>query len=165
MSDFDLDLFQVNEDLVLARLEAAGMEDVVTRLAQALIDQGYARPSYTEAALERERSYPTGLPTPGLGTAIPHASSEHALRPGIAVATLAEPVKFGELGDPNSLIDVSVVFMLCVTEPDAQVYLLQSLVDIYKEEATLRRLQAAEDASAIVEQINAALLNARRGRA
>jgi mannitol/fructose-specific phosphotransferase system IIA component (Ntr-type) len=66
-------------------------------------------------------------------------------------------VAWGELGDPESLVDVSIVFMLSVTEPSAQVYLLRSIVSIYREEAALRRLHAASDAAAIAAQVNAAL--------
>lgn len=156
-ADFDLGVFRVNEKLVAVHMPAATMTDAVTQLAGMLVDLGYVRPSYVEAVLEREKTYPTGLPTSGVGTAIPHASSEHTLRPGIAVGTLSAPVKFGELGDVTSQIDVSVVFMLSVTEPDAQVYLLQSLIDIYKDEALLRRIQAAVDPAVVVNEVNRAL--------
>ena len=64
---------------------------------------------------------------------------------------------FGELGNPESFVDVSVVFMLWVTEPEAQVYLLRSLVSIYREEAALRRLYAATDPAIIASEVNAAL--------
>jgi PTS system galactitol-specific IIA component len=156
-NSFDLDQFRVNEALVALHLQARTMDEAVRQLADIFIREGYVKPSYTAAALEREMSCPTGLPTPGLGTAIPHAGVEHTLKPGIAVATLAKPVKFGELGDPTSLIDVSVVFMLSVTQPDAQVYLLQSVIELYKDEALLRRLHEATDASTIVAEVNAAL--------
>jgi PTS system galactitol-specific IIA component len=130
---------------------------VITRLSQILIKRGYAKPSHTQAAIEREATCPTGLPTDGIKTAIPHTGVEHSLKPGIAIATLARPVKFGELGDPDHKLDVSIVFMLCVTQPDAQVYLLQSLVEVYKDAELLRRLHAASDASLIVDELNASL--------
>jgi PTS system galactitol-specific IIA component len=155
--DFDLDDFRVSESLVAVHMNAATMEATIRHLADILIAQGYVRPSYTEAALAREATCPTGLPTPGVGTAIPHAGVEHTLRPGIAIGTLAQPVKFGELGDPNSLIDVSVIFMLSVTQPDAQVYLLQSVIEIYKDEVLLRRVQAATEPGIVAAEVNAAL--------
>jgi PTS system galactitol-specific IIA component len=68
-----------------------------------------------------------------------------------------QPVKFGALGDPDSEIDISVVFMLSVTQPDAQVYLLQSLIDVYKDEDLLRRLAATTDPAVVVGEVNAAL--------
>jgi len=160
-TDFDLDAFRVNEKLVVVQMEAADMRDALTRLGAVLVEQGYIKPSYIPAALERESTCPTGLPTPGVGTAIPHAGVEHTLKPGIGIATLKTPVKFGALGDPESFIDVSVIFMLCVTQPDAQVYLLQAVINVYKDEALLRRVQAATDPGLIVREVNAALAGVR----
>jgi len=149
--------FQVPEELVVVRMPAATMPEVIERLGNVMVAHGYVRPSYINAAIYREETCPTGLPTPGLGTAIPHAGVEHTLKPGIAIATLAQPVSFGELGDPESHLDVSIVFMLSVTEPDAQVYLLRSLMSVYRDEAALRRLYVAIDPAIIASEVNAAL--------
>ncbi len=157
---FRPEIFRVSPELVVVKMEADSMADVITRLADVLIAQGYVKTSYAQSALERETSCPTGLPTPGLGTAIPHGGIEHTLKPGIAIATLARPVQFGQLGDPDGRVDISIVFMLSVTQPEAQVYLLQALVDVYKDEASLRRLYAATDRADIAEQVNAALQQA-----
>jgi hypothetical protein len=54
--------------------------------------------------------------------------------------------------------------MLSVTRPEAQVYLLQSIVDVYKDEASLRRLYAATDPEEIVQQVNAALAHSNAAR-
>ena len=152
-----VDQFQVPEELVVVQMPAATMPEVIEWLGGVLVEHGYVRPSFIEAAIQPGSNCPTGLPTPGLGTAIPHAGVEHTLKPGIAIATLAQPVSFGELGDPESFVDVSMVFMLSVTEPAAQVYLLRSLVSIYREEAALRRLYAATDPAIIASEVNAAL--------
>ena len=158
MSDtFNLDDFRINEELVAIHLDATTRDEAIHRLADILIAQGYIKPSYIEAAIEREATCPTGLPTRGVGTAIPHAGMEHTLKPGIAVGTLAQPVKFGALGDPDSEIDISVIFMLSVTKPDAQVYLLQSLIEVYKDEDLLRRLATTTDPGVVVGEVNAAL--------
>lgn len=149
--------FQVPEELVIVRMEAAAPNEIIERLGGVLVEHGYVRPTFIPAAIVREETSPTGLPTPGLGTAIPHADTEHTLKPGIGIATLARPVRWGQLGDPESFVDVSIVFMLSVTEPEAQVYLLRSIVSVYREEAALRRLYAATDPALIASQVNAEL--------
>jgi galactitol PTS system EIIA component len=150
-------LFQVPEELVVVKMAATTSAEVIERLGSVMIEAGYIKASFINAAVAREATGPTGLPTPGIGTAIPHAGIEHTLRPGIAVATLAYPVPWGELGDPESRIDVSVVFMLSVTEPEAQVFLLRSLVSIYRDRAALRRLYDSIEPAQIAGQVNAAL--------
>jgi galactitol PTS system EIIA component len=154
---FDLNVFQIDASLVAVHLNAASMADVIQQLSNILIEQGYVKPSFTAAALEREATCPTGLPTKGVGTAIPHADVEHTLKPGIAVGTLARPVSWGLLGDPEQTQDVSVVFMLSVTEPSDQIYLLQSLIEMYGDEQMLLKLQAATDPAVIVDEVNRAL--------
>ena len=159
---FVLDEFRVSPDLVVVHLQAETAAEAIAHLSEILIDRGYARPSYTQAAIEREMLSPTGLPLDGVKTAIPHAGPEHALKPGVAIATLAHPVLWGELGDPDSQIEVSIVFLLCVSRPEAQVYLLQSLVEVYKDTALLERLWAAADSTIIVEEVNASLARVQR---
>lgn len=154
---FNLTAFRLNTDLVTLQMVAESAEEVVERLSNVFIAQGFVKPSYTRSALEREETCPTGLPTPGLGTAIPHGGVEHTLKPGIAIATLAQPVEFGELGDPTKRVKVSIVFLLSVTQPEFQVYLLQSIVNVYKDEVALRRLYAATNPQDLVQQVNAAL--------
>jgi PTS system galactitol-specific IIA component len=158
MSDnFDLECFQLNPELVYAQMEADSAPEVITELSRLLFERGYVKSSYANAAIEREKEYPTGLPTKGCGTAIPHADIEHTIKPGIAVATLQKPVKFGQLGDASTQIDVSLVFLLSVTKPKVQVYLLQALVEVYKDEKLLCKLIEATEANVIVEEVNAAL--------
>ena len=156
-TSFNSSAFRLNTDLVIIQMVAKSAKEVVERLSNVLITQGYVKLSYLPSAVERERTCPTGLPTPGLGTAIPHGAPENTLKPGIAVATLAQPVKFGELGDPRKKVKVSVVFMLSVTQPDDQIYLLKSIVSVYKDEAALRKLHAASSPQDLVQQINEAL--------
>lgn len=156
-TDFDLNLFRIDASLVAVHMDVASMTEVIQQLADILIERGYIKPSYTAAALEREATCPTGLPTRGVGTAIPHAGVEHTLKPGIAVGTLAHPVEWALLGDPEQTQDVSVIFMLSVTEPSDQIYLLQSLIEMYGEEQMLLKLQAATDPAVIVDEVNRAL--------
>ena len=154
---FSLESFQINQELVLIQMEANSVTEVITQLSAILLERGYVKSSYAEAAIAREEIFPTGLPTKGYGTAIPHADIEHTLKPGIAIGILKEPIKFGQLGDPDTKIDVSIVFLLSVTQPSAQVYLLQSLVEIYKDEDLLHKLHMASDPITIVDEVNDAL--------
>jgi PTS system galactitol-specific IIA component len=161
MDRFDLEDFRVSSELVAVQMQAETPAEVISRLSQILVDQGYAKPTYAQAAIEREETFPTGLPTDGVRVAIPHAGAEHALKPGLAIGTLAKPVPFGELGDADSKLEVSIVFLLCVSEPDAQVYLLQSLIEVYKDAELLRKLQAATTPDLIVDEVNASLAAAK----
>jgi PTS system galactitol-specific IIA component len=155
--NFDLDSFQINPKLVSVQMNAKSAAEVITELSRLFFERGYVKSSYADAAITREEGFPTGLPTKGCGTAIPHADIDHTIKPGIAVGTLKDSVKFGQLGDASTQIDVSIVFLLSVTIPSAQVYLLQALVEVYKDEDLLNKLLEAKDPSVIVDEVNFAL--------
>ena len=50
---------------IVLNYPAKDAEDVVTELGRCLFEAGYVRDSFVQAALERERSLPTGLPLLG----------------------------------------------------------------------------------------------------
>ncbi|TYP56766.1 PTS sugar transporter subunit IIA [Thermosediminibacter litoriperuensis] len=136
MPEFNL----LNVDLIETDLEAKNKEEVIESLAKLLIAKGYVKDSYLGAILEREKIFPTGLPTEGVGVAIPHADLNHVLMPGIALAILKNPVKFNVMGNTAEEVDVKLVFMLAINEPKMQVNLLKNLVSMFQDKKLLLML-------------------------
>ena len=132
--------------LALADLRVGAAVDALRPLGAHLLDEGAVTEAFPAALLERERTYPTGLPTP-LPTAIPHADPEQVLRPGIVVATLAEPVPFGEMGGGGRTLPVRLLAMPLLTDASAHLRALQHLMGVLRsEEAVTRLLEARDDA-------------------
>ena len=98
-------------------------------LAEAAVEQGYAEPSFVDAVLDREQTFPTGLPLP-LPTAIPHADAAHVRRPGLAALVPRKALPFGEMGRPGATVEVRLVLMLLVTRPQEQVTVLSRLLTV-----------------------------------
>jgi len=121
-------------------------EDVLQKMASNLVREGYVNETYIEAILKREKAFPTGISTEGLGVAIPHTDIEHVIRPAVAVATLKEPVKFFSMEDPETEVDVKIVFMLAITEPEFQLDILRKLVSLFQNKEMLIELSKVEDA-------------------
>lgn len=136
--------------LALSGLRAADAEDALRTLAAHLLDEGSVAEGFPAALLERERSYPTGLPTP-LPTAIPHVDPEYVHRPGLAIATLAEPVGFGEMGGGTDedgqvrRLPVRLIAMPLLTDARAHLRALQHLMAVLRDEAQVTRLLDAAD--------------------
>ena len=121
-------------------------------LADRLFEDGSVKETYFEAMLKRERSYPTGLPTDGIKVAIPHAEVEHVNYSAFAIATLPEPVKFGEMGaGPESTLDVQIVMMLANADPEEQVKTLRKMVDLFDEPDSLQVIMAANSPKEVVD--------------
>jgi PTS system galactitol-specific IIA component len=139
------------EELVLMNYFAHDAEDVLRALADRLWQDGAVKESYYAAMLARERAYPTGLPMEGLKVAIPHAEVEHVNYSAFAIATLAVPVKFGEMGgEPDSLLDISIVMMLANANPEEQVKTLRKMVDLFDEPSSIEAIMAASSPTEIV---------------
>lgn len=142
--------------VVLARLEAADATEALEVLAAQLREAGAVTDDFPAALLERERIYPTGLPTP-LPTAIPHADPGHVLRPGLALATLAAPVAFGEMGSAGSEVAVHLIAMPLLADAQEHLAALQALMALLNDEAAVAELLEAEDAATLRERAAARL--------
>ena len=139
----------ITADLIITQLVATNSQEVIQALGEKLLTFGYVKESYVAAVIKREGIFPTGLPLGNINVAIPHTDVEHVNKPAIAMATLAHPVSFGNMGDPGEKLEVSIVFLLAMKEPHAQVDLLQNLVETFQNDEILERLLATKDRKAI----------------
>ncbi len=67
----------LDPDAIIIHYPAQDAEDVVRRLSQKLLEKGYVRDSFADAALAREAELPTGLVLGGdINAAIPAVKQE-----------------------------------------------------------------------------------------
>jgi PTS system galactitol-specific IIA component len=147
----------VSEELVILPMRAETDSDAILQLGERLEAAGSVRESWVGAALDREDTFATGLPTPEIGVAIPHTDAEHVLEWAIAVGVLAEPVEFGEMGTPDNKVSVRVVCALAVADSDRLVTLLQRLVTLFQTPGLLTTIAEAESRAAVVSIFNSHL--------
>ena len=126
--------------LVRLQVEVSDKREALSVLAEALRAAGKVRESFLEAVLEREASYPTGLPTPGAAIAIPHTDVQHCIEPAVAVGTLQDAVVFKEMGSPDSALEVRIVFLLSITSPEDHVEWLSRLASAFHSPHLAHRL-------------------------
>lgn len=130
---------------VIAGLDATDDQAVLNVLADRLLEAGHVSGTFRDAVLDRERRFPTGLPT-AVPAAIPHTDPEHVLHAGLAVATLASPVSFGEMGGSGETrVEVQLVVMLALKDAHSQIGALQHLVSCLQDSDAVRELLAAPD--------------------
>ena len=116
---------------------------MVCALAGALREAGLVRPTFEAAALAREKRSPTGLPFPDIAVAIPHAEPEHVASPGLAIATLAAPAVFRQMGAPGIKLAVSIVVMPALTAKEQAEAGLSRIIERLQDDATRRAIIAA----------------------
>lgn len=140
----------------LVNLDAADAEQVLRALASRALASGLVGPGFADAVVERERSYPTGLPTT-VPVAIPHAEAGHVLHGGFAVATLSRPVAFGVMGTTEDRIDIEIVVMLLIVEAHQQVDVLTRLIEVFQRDDWDAGLRTASDPAELAAAFDALL--------
>src|SRR5664279_2080654 len=133
-------------------MNSTSAEDVIQNLSDRLLRAGYVRDSFAAAALKREQSIPTGLPLSGsINAAIPHTDIEHVIKPGVGMATLAEPVVFHNMVSPEENVDVRLVFILALDQPKSQVEMLQEVAGVLQNPELVNNLINAHDLNQVRE--------------
>jgi len=137
-------------DLCFVRLTAGSASDVIRALAARLLARGRVKPSFERAALAREKKSPTGLPFSPWPVALPHAEPEHAIAPAIAIATLAAPAQFRQMGSPAITLEVSIVVMPALTAKEQAAASLSRLVTLLQSEEIREQLVQAASPEALL---------------
>jgi len=134
-------LLAFNESLVALNLEAVDARAVIDLLAARLHAQGLVAAEYGQQTYERELHHPTGLPTKPFCIAFPHADATGVSQSGLALATLAKPVAFKNMGDPEEDLQVHLVLMLANRDPEEQVKTLRNLAVLFGKPDKLQTLR------------------------
>lgn len=144
---------ELNPSLILTNVNAKDSADVMQQVGGAVIKEGYAKESYIEALINREKEFPTGLDVDGFGVAIPHTDVSHVLKEGITIARLEKPVTFVQMGTDDETVEVRLVFMLSVVDPNAHIDQLQRILEIIQDTAVLDKLLSVTNKEQIIEII------------
>lgn len=146
---------QIDPGAIVLGVEADDRETVIRLLADRLQRGGYVKSSFADAVIAREAAMPTGLPLGrAVNVAVPHTDPEHVLKPGIALATLARPVAFANMEDPDEAVEVGLVFLMALNDKDRQIEMLQQIMETIQSEAAIAGLMRAtslEDVAAILK--------------
>lgn len=138
------------EECVLTQVMAETKEDVIKDIYDCLCRHDKVKPSFYDALLERENTYPTGLDLGKVNVAIPHVVPEHVKDSALAIAVLKNPVPFGRMDDPDETVDVSVVFSIALAQEGKQLETLQTLMKIIDNEETVAQVVNAGNAKEII---------------
>ena len=121
----------LNSNCVLINRSYTQAEEVISAVGMKLFEEGYVRDTFIQAAIDREKQLPTGLPLAGgINVAIPHTEIEHVIKPALGMATLKTPVAFQNMVSPEETVPVRLVFLLALEKPKAQIEMLQEIATV-----------------------------------
>lgn len=125
-------------------LDVTSAADALEKIATSGYKLNLLEQTWLAAAVDREKEFPTGLPTP-IPVAIPHTDSMHVKASGIGFFRLVQPVTFGEMGSTDSTVEVSIIIPLLITDPKDQVDLLMKVVTAVQDLDFMKKLMEIED--------------------
>ncbi len=115
-------------DVRVLRVRSEERSEILKEMGDYLYSKGYVKKTFTDAVIEREGKYPTGLEIPGVvNVALPHADIEHVKRQALLVAVPKGPVKFKRMDAPDKDVDVELIIMPAINEPKGYVKFLSKL--------------------------------------
>ncbi|MGX2945603.1 PTS sugar transporter subunit IIA [Enterococcus alishanensis] len=147
----------ISKKYIFVDKDYESQDQVFEDLGSVLINDGYATVEYIEALKEREKKFPTGLPTNYIKIAIPHTEPRFVNKPCILVAKLAKPVTFNEMGKFDSPIDIDMIIMLALNDGKTHLNTLQKVMDIISDQEILGRLKTDNTCDGIYETFQVAL--------
>lgn len=136
---------EISEDFVITDAEAADAADIIAQLAKRLRACGYTKEGFYEALIKREKDFPTGLVTKTVPVAIPHADPDYVEKPALAVAILKQGIAFRQMDDPKKTVEVRLVFLVALSEAEAQIEFLRRFALAIQTDHFLPSLLKARD--------------------
>lgn len=129
-------------------------EEIIQAVGAELFKAGFVKGTFSQAAIEREKNLPTGLPLAGgLNAAIPHTEIEHVIKPALGLVTLAKEVNFQNMVSPSETVPVRMVFVLALEQPKAQIEMLQEIASVLQNPELVKRLLEATTFEKAIEEL------------
>jgi len=139
---------------IMLNYQAQDAKDVISKLGKRLLEAGYVKATFVDAAITREKSMPTGLPlSSDVNAAIPHTDVDHVVKAGVAMATLTLPITFQNMAQPEESVAVRLVFLLALDQPKAQIEMLQEIARVLQNPKLIITLMQAHTPEEVIDII------------
>ncbi len=141
----------LKEDNIFIKKSFKDKKEALEFFSDNLMDRGKILDGFKEALLEREENYPTGLLVGDINLAIPHADHIYVKESEILLCTLENPILFQRMDKPEEVVEVSIIILLAISDPNAHIKVLQRLFSLIQDQTILKEIISEDDESKISE--------------
>lgn len=141
--------FSLTENTIFLDCKAQNKEEAIRFVGQQLVNQGFVKPDYIEAMLEREKLTPTYL---GESIAIPHGTNEaknSVLKTGMVFCQYRDGVQFTE-----SEQDVAKIVVGIAARNDEHLQVIAKLANALSDEKTITDLINTNNKQTVLNILN-----------
>jgi len=118
-------------------------EELFETLSNQLLNEGYVKSGYYNALITREQNFPTGIESK-INLAIPHADPENVNKSTFVIVTLAEPINFASMVEPEKLLEIKLVILMVLDDGKDQIAFLKRIPDLAGDNEILSDVLNAE---------------------
>lgn len=140
-----------NQTMILTGVNVQSATKAIELLCDKALQNGCIEPRFITAILEREKEYPTGLPT-AVPVAIPHIH-DGCIKSFFSLAVLDNPVAFRCMGDPDEEVMTKLIFMFGITDPSYQTAVLKKFSMIFQNQSILNQLLQTADSQVLMTSL------------
>jgi galactitol PTS system EIIA component len=133
----------IDDAIIETKMAAADSASVITKIGKKLMQAGLVNDDFIDAVIKREIEYPTGLPTK-IPVALCHTDPEYVKCSFLTLVTLETPVQFHEMGNPNNIQEVKIVFFLGILNKDKHIDILKNIMKFIQSEQLLQSICATD---------------------
>ncbi|MEG0735337.1 MAG: PTS sugar transporter subunit IIA [Longicatena sp.] len=139
-------LHMVDEHTICLHVDAKNWEEAIRICAQPMIDHAYIKSAYVEEIVRIMKvEGPFVVITKHV--ALPHAKpSAGALRRGIGIGVLEEPIVFGN----KELDPIKYIFTLSATDNESHLTAMSQLLDMFNNKAFFKMLDKADSSKEVL---------------
>lgn len=134
----------MNFEIYVAQGSPDSKEEALQITYDILYENGCVKEDFREACLEREKTFPTGLPTP-TPIAIPHSDAVYSLKNAMCLLKLGKPVTFHNIESVEDTIDVDYVLNFSIVQQSNQIKTLVAIIDIFQDQEFLSCIREADE--------------------
>lgn len=116
-------------------------EEAITLCGDRLVKEGCVGAPFITECIEREKEYPTGIPS-GIPIAMPHVKSDHIRGDCLCLLRLDAPVDFYRMDARDEQIGTRLVFNLAITDADNHQDFLERFMEIIQDDSILEKCLA-----------------------
>jgi PTS system galactitol-specific IIA component len=129
-------------NLMQPMIDIQKKEDILELLSTKALEEGYVTENFSKDLLEREKTFPTGLAM-SIPIALAHVGT-NCLCSFLALATLRNPVQFGNMDGSDTHVHAKLVFVFGIVKPEEQVIVLQKLGNLFNDSKFLKELSVCD---------------------
>lgn len=142
-----------DKKIILLDYEITSRENALSALSDSLYAADQVTSEFKNSILSRESNFPTGLQTKTIGVAIPHTNADKVISEQMGFLRLKDPVIFNQMGD-NKKINVKLIFMLALKNPDKQLHMLQTLMQLFQNKDSIDQILKVDTTDEFVRVMN-----------